>query len=178
MKSPASRKGADEARFTDTAVQRYARQLRSFLLRRLRQRQQVDDVAQEVYLRLLRMDAAKRIERPLPFLYGVAAHVVADFRIALTTEKQRMHFDDEMIREWSEHPAELTPNELEDRVALEQQLKWALNQLPPMQAAVLLAHKRDGLTYEEVARELKLSVDTVHKYLTLAKAKMRTLIWD
>jgi DNA-directed RNA polymerase specialized sigma24 family protein len=37
--------------------------------------------------------------------------------------------------------------------------------------------ERDGYQYKEIALKLRLSVDTVHKYVTVAKAKLRTLLW-
>jgi DNA-directed RNA polymerase specialized sigma24 family protein len=94
------------------------------------------------------------------------------------TEERRVTFDEDAVKAWSEHPPELAPVGLEESLGLEQQLEWALKQLPPMQALVLLAHKRDGLSYEEIAREQGLSMHTVQKYLVLARARMRTLSWD
>jgi len=161
-----------------SAARRYARELHRYLLRRLRRPQDVDDLAQEVYLRLLRLDEAKCVQKPLAFLYGVAAHVVADFKLHANTEEEHLTFDEDAIQQWSEHPTEVLPDEITERVALEQHLEWALKQLPPTQAAVLLAHKRDGFSYDEIAKRLKLSVNTVEKYLTQAKAKLRTLSWN
>jgi DNA-directed RNA polymerase specialized sigma24 family protein len=43
---------------------------------------------------------------------------------------------------------------------------------------VLIAHKHRGLSYEEVAVELGLSVHTVEKYVTQAKALIRTMTWE
>jgi len=164
--------------FAGAAAHRYARELHRYLLRRLRRPQDVDDLAQEVYLRLLRLDEAKCVEKPLAFLYGVAAHVVADFKLQASTREAHLTFDEEAMEQRAEHPAQVLPDELAKQVALERHLDWALKQLPPTQAAVLLAHKRDGFSYEEIAKRLKLSVNTVEKYLTQAKAKLRTLPWD
>ena len=166
------------APFAGSAAQRYARELHRYLLRRLGRPQDVDDLAQEVYLRLLRLDETKCVQKPLAFVYGVAAHVVADFKLEASAEEAHLTFDEDAVQQWSEQPTEVLPDELGERVALERQLEWALKQLPPTQAAVLLAHKRDGFSYEEIAQRLKLSVNTVEKYLTQAKAKLRTLSWD
>lgn len=118
------------------------------------------------------------MQKPLAFVYGVAAHVVADFRLQAHAQEAHLSFDEEAVQKWSEQPTEFLPDELGDRIALEQHVKWALGQLPPTQAAVLLAHKRDGFSYEEIAQRLKLSIHTVEKYLTQAKAKLRTLPWN
>ncbi|HEX7113962.1 MAG TPA: sigma-70 region 4 domain-containing protein, partial [Steroidobacter sp.] len=82
------------------------------------------------------------------------------------------------LEQWSEDLSLALPDDLAERLSLEQQLDRALAQLPPMQAAVLLAHKRDGLSYEETAEKLGISVHTVEKYLTKAKARMRALLWE
>lgn len=162
---------------TDSAFARYALELHRYLLRRLHRPQDVDDLAQEVYLRLLRLDE-KRVRKPLAFLYGIAAHVLADFKMEAASEQEHLTFDDELVQAWSERPSNLLPEELADRLNLEQQIAYALAQLPPTHAAVLLAHKRDGLSYKEVAQRLKLSVHTVEKYVTQAKAKIRSMSWD
>jgi RNA polymerase sigma-70 factor (ECF subfamily) len=65
-----------------------------------------------------------------------------------------------------------------ERLNLQQQIDRALAQLPPTHAAVLLCHKRDGLSDEEVAEKLGLSIHTVEKYVTQAKSKIRTMSWE
>ncbi len=157
---------------------RYRQELHRYLMRRLRKPQDVDDLAQEVYLRLLRLDDDKCVQKPLAYLYGIASHVVADFRIEAEHEREYLTVDSEAVEQWSDDPSCFLPDELADRLNLQQQLERALNQLPATQAAVLLAHKRDGLSYEEVAEHLGLSIHTVEKYITQAKARIRTMSWE
>src|SRR6476646_7591720 len=97
------------SRFAGAAAHRYARELHRYLLRRLRRPQDVDDLAQEVYLRLLRLDEAKCVEKPLAFLYGVAAHVVADFKLQASTREAHLTFDEEAMEQRAEHPAQVLP---------------------------------------------------------------------
>jgi RNA polymerase sigma-70 factor (ECF subfamily) len=118
------------------------------------------------------------VRKPLAFLYGIAAHVLADFNMEKASEQEHLTFDDEAVRAWSQSPAGMSPEELAERLNLQQQIQRALAQLPRMHAAVLLAHKRDGLSYREVAQRLNLSVHTVEKYLTQAKARIRMMSWD
>lgn len=161
-----------------TAFRHYKRELHRYLLRRLRQPQDVDDLAQEVYLRLLRVDETQAVRHPLAYLYGVASNVVADFRIGADHEREHLMIDSEAVAKWSEGPAAVLPDDLADRLNLQQQIARALRQLPANHAAVLLAHKRDGMSYEEVAVKLGLSVNTVEKYITQAKARIRTMPWE
>ncbi|PZN33850.1 MAG: hypothetical protein DIU71_04070 [Proteobacteria bacterium] len=160
------------------AFRHYRRELHRYLLRRLNRAQDVDDVAQEVYLRLLRHDESKCIRKPLAYLYGVAAHVVADFRIDAQPDRDHLVFDSDAVDRCAEEPTYALPDDLAERLNLQQQLERAIAKLPPTHAAVLIAHKRDGLSYEEVAKKLKLSIHTVEKYVTQAKARIRMMSWE
>jgi len=166
-------------RFAMSTFGRYRRELHRYLMRRLRQPQDVDDLAQEVYMRLLTLDEGKVVEKPLAYLYGVASHVLADFRIDREDERryigERVSDDDD---EWCDQPACVLPDTMAERLNLQQQIDKALAQLPATHAAVLLAHKRDGLSYEECAERLDLSIHTVEKYVTQAKARIRTMSWE
>jgi RNA polymerase sigma-19 factor, ECF subfamily len=158
-----------------SSFRRYGQELHRYLLRRSRRPQDVDDLAQEVYLRLLRHDSSKCVHKPLAYLYGVASHVVADYRNESERETECLSSDGE--RE-CEETSSVAQDDLADQLNLQQQLERALAQLPPTHAAVLIAHKHRGLSYEEVAAELDLSIHTVEKYVTQAKAQIRTMAWE
>jgi RNA polymerase sigma-70 factor (ECF subfamily) len=149
-------------------------ELKNFLRRRLRRHSEdLDDVAQEVFIRLLRADDKRVLRNPIGYVYGVARHVLADFYDG--RDESLLYFDD-LERELGELSAELP--DYGDRLNLQQQLEEQIKTLPPMQATVLLLTKRDGLTYEEVAQTLGLSLPMVHKYVTWAKAELRTMHWE
>jgi RNA polymerase sigma-19 factor, ECF subfamily len=155
-------------------ILRYRTKVMRYLIRRLsRASQDVDDLVQEIYLELLRRDTRKEVRNPLAFIYGVAAHVLADHRTDAAHEHERFVSEEDAGAAWGEFPSDALTDRLEDFVSIQQQIQTALDQLPPMQAAVLVLHKRDGLSYEEVAEKLGLKVDTVHKYLTQARLKIR-----
>jgi RNA polymerase sigma-70 factor (ECF subfamily) len=153
----------------------YNRKLHCFLSRRWNRPQDVDDLAQQVFERICRADEEKIVEKPLAYLYGVASHVLADH--IFDTKHQRIDWAEDV----DEHMEDIEcwlPDDMADRLNLQQQINKALAQLPPTHAAVLLCHKRDGLSYTETAEKLGLSVFTVEKYLTQGKAKLRTMAWD
>lgn len=158
------------------AAIRYKRELHKYLVRRIQNPQDADDLAQEVYLRLMRVDESKLIREPLAFLFGIAAHVVADFWIGARREPHAA--SKEAFEDCVDEESLTLSDDLAERLNLQQQLEHAISQLPPLHAAVLLAHKRDGLSYEEVAAKLQISIHTVEKYVTQAKARIRTMQWD
>ena len=155
----------------------YRRELHKYLLRRLRRPQDLDDLKQEVYMRLLRMDRMDCVREPLAYLYSIAANVVADFTLA---ERRHQHVtpDSEAVDNWAEDPNQALPDDMAERMSLERQLERALNQLPPLQAAALIYHYQDGLSCDEIAKKLGLSTKSVDKYLTRGKAKMRLILWE
>ena len=164
--------------FAESSFVNFNRKLQRFLMRRLRNPDDVNDLAQEVYLRLWRLDESKVIEKPLAYVYGTAAHVLADFRMEVDQEREHVTVDSELADGFMDSPAAVLPDNLAERLNLQQQIDKALAQLPPTHAAVLLAHKRDGLSYEECAEKLGLSIHTVEKYVTQGKARIRTMSWE
>lgn len=164
--------------FDTSTFCQYRRELHRYLMKRLRRPQDVDDLAQEVYLRLCRVDDDRCVHKPLAYLYGIASHVLADFRMEVKHESERVICDSEMADQFADEPSCVLADDLADRLNLQQQIDKALARLPPTHRAVLLAHKRDGLSYEEVAEKLGLSVHTVAKYITIGKAHIRTMEWE
>ncbi len=161
--------------FGASSFRDYDKHLHRYLAHRLPRRQDAEDLAQEVYLRLLRMDGEKRVQKPLAYIYGIASHLLADYRTDPRRKRELLRDDEEerMHEDW-----ESSTDDLAERLNLQQQLERALARLPRTQAKVLLAHKHRGLSYEEVAAELGLSVHTVEKYITQAKARIRTMTWE
>lgn len=162
--------------FADTPEIR--RLLKKFFYRRSCQND-VDDLVEEVILRLLKTPESTEdlIREPMAYFYGVAKHVLTDHRIQLEAEAKHVIVDSETVDEIGEQLI-AEHGRIEERLNLLQQLNTALSRLPPTHALVLLLHKRDGLSYEEVAKQLDLSVHTVEKYVTQAKTRLREMLWD
>lgn len=165
-----------EAGLTQSVFDRYRQQLQRFLVRRLRSSQDARDLAQEVYLRLLRVPDPSLVRQPQAYLYRIAANVVYEYRIR--EQHEPVLFDSEALEAIAEHPAETDRDEMANRLDAQRQLEGLLNQLPPLYRAILLMQKRDGLSYAEIAKELGLSIHTVEKYLFRALALVRAAKWE
>lgn len=142
--------------------------VRRFMVRRLRNPADVDDLAQELYLQLLRVDADRVIDNPLRYLFTRAKYLLADWRDEqgdIVTEP----IDDVV----DETPSESLSDRLDDYLDISQHVGEVLRLLPPMQAAVLVLFHRDGFSRQEIAARLNLKEDTVKTYLTQARAKVR-----
>lgn len=159
------------ANLASAAFEQYQKELHRFLVRRLSDRENVADLAQEVYLRLTRIENAEWVEKPQAYIYGVAAHVVSEFR--MRSKRERVAYDSEAVEQLTESPSETSLDVMPEQLAFERQLEAVLSELSPTHLSVLLLHKRDGLSYDDVAQRLGISVHTVQKYLYQARTQVR-----
>jgi RNA polymerase sigma-70 factor (ECF subfamily) len=168
-------KGRHASSFAEVAFRRHHAALQQFLMRRLRHSENAQDLAQEIYLRLLRVQDAEVVRYPLAFLYRLALNVVYEFR--LRTLRDPVRFDSQAAEELAENPLEQSAAaDTAESLCTEHELRRLLAPLAPTLRAVLILRKRDGMTNEEIAQELGLSVHTVKKYLARAVAQCRAAI--
>jgi RNA polymerase sigma factor (sigma-70 family) len=163
------------SRLASSAFRAHALELQRFLLRRVRDRHDADDLSQEVFARLMRVENTEIIRNPLAYLLGIATHVVREFR--QRKQHQKVIFDSDMAESLTESADALprgTSNA--EQVELQNWLDEALKQLPPTHQVVLLLVKRDGLSYDEAAEATGLSVHTIEKYLVEGRARLRVIM--
>jgi RNA polymerase sigma-70 factor (ECF subfamily) len=132
-----------------------------YISRRVRSVADAREIAQEAYVRLLRLDRKDLIRDPRAYLYRIAANVLYEFQL-----KQRA--DQAGIVRWHQElgpDAEATSDAQMEMLALRRSMEAALAQLSPKCRAVLILHRRDGMTYEEIAERIGISSSMVKKYL-------------
>jgi RNA polymerase sigma factor (sigma-70 family) len=152
----------------------HAGDLQRFLARRVGHAQDADDLAQEVFARLLRVRDADLVRNPLSYLLGIATHVVREFR--QRKQHERVLYDSDLAEDLCDHSDEAAAQGMAEQIELRQRLDRALQQLPPAHQLVLLLVKRDGLSYTEAASAAGLSVHTIEKYVVEARARLRLLL--
>jgi RNA polymerase sigma-19 factor, ECF subfamily len=148
--------------------------LHRFLVRHLRAGQESADLAQEVYLRLLRLEKSELVRQPQAYVYTIASHVTSQLR--MRAGRELIRFDSEIADEAAEHPSTLSNDELIDQINAECELERLLSVLPAIHRAAFVLCKRDGLSYTEIARQLGISVHTVKKYIHEAMVRIRVHI--
>lgn len=129
----------------------------------------LDDVAQEVFLRLLRYGDDVIVDNPQGYLFRIAANVASEWR-----ERARMRrpHDQSWLQELQVDAAD-EPENAVARFAVQEQVQAAVERLPPRQRVVLLLHVNDGLTYQQIAQQLGLSYRAVLRDLTRAYSQLR-----
>jgi RNA polymerase sigma-70 factor (ECF subfamily) len=162
--------------FVGSAFEQYHAGLHRFLMRRLRSTQNAQDLAQETYLRLLRMDRHELVRKPQAYLYRIASNLVYEFK--LRERNEPVCFDSEELERAAESSMAAATADASDDLNVSQQLETLLVQLPPLYRAVFVLRKRDGMSYPEIAHTLDISVHTVKKYLARAVAQCRCARWE
>jgi RNA polymerase sigma factor (sigma-70 family) len=158
------------------AFRKYAPALHRYIERRIRRPGTALDLTQDIFERFLQIKDTDAVRNPQAYLYGIASHVV---REALFREdKSLVTYDSEAAEEASERLNQALPDEMAERLSLQQDLKRALAKLPVMHRVVLLLVKRDGLSYVEAARKTRLNVSTVTNYVFEARARIKMMLKD
>lgn len=154
-------------RLTDW-FQEWHQPLRRFLLRRRAgSAADIEDIAQEVFLRLLRYDRSELIDHPQAYLYKIAANVSAEW--AARSSRNLPH-----SAEWLVELVDAIDPETEagHRTA-EAELQGAITALPARQREIVRLHFGEGMTYEDIATHLDLTRRVVKRDLARAYATLR-----
>lgn len=154
-------------------VSEFGADLQRFLASRLADRSNVEDLAQEVYLRLLRVDNFSLIRDPRAFALRIASNLAHEWRLKASNRMSHSPEPLEVLEADSGTPFD-TISHTEDM----KRLSDALTSLPPVCRSVVLLHRRDGLTYEEIAANVHLSVGMVKKHLAKGLAVCQRRLID
>ena len=136
--------------------------LKKFLSRFLRMQQDIEDVAQEAYLRAYVVEQRESIEQPKAFLFRVAKN------LALTRLSRKSRQITDYIEEAGDsvvmQMAAASDEELEAQQSLGLYCE-AVASLPEKCRQVFLLRKVHGLSHKEIGDRMGLSVSSVEKYL-------------
>lgn len=167
----------DKQAFVADLERQHGQRLRRFLASRLRHgAADVEDLVQEVFLRLLRIDHHETIRSSESYLYTVAFHVLHQYLLRRAAVPEAVEIT-ALINEMESAPQDDPAAQAE----LQQQLRdlqGALQQLPVKAQAVLLLHRRDGYTLEEIGAQLGFSRANAAKYLSKALLHCRRYLQD
>jgi RNA polymerase sigma-70 factor (ECF subfamily) len=145
--------------------------LQAFFRRRAGCRLDAADLAQEVYLRMLRIGDPDAIRDLEAYLFGVANNVAREHAAQEWRHGKTVDIDDATVQEQiAELPALDGQIDGDQRVT---RLREVLRQLPPKCCAAVVLQYRHGLSYAEIAEHLGISTHMVKKYVGQALGHCR-----
>jgi RNA polymerase sigma-70 factor (ECF subfamily) len=152
--------------FVNDIVGRHGRKLRRYLAARLRNATDVADLAQEVFLRLLRVDRHDKIRNPEAYLFTIASHVLHQHALDNGAMPESLDITDpamdQRLAHETDHAVEI------DLQRSANEMQHALRELPRNAQACFLLHCREGWTLEEIGARLGVSRSMVKKHIAKA----------
>jgi RNA polymerase sigma factor (sigma-70 family) len=176
--------GEQDQRISEAVAREQAR-LRNFIRRRVPDREDAEDILQDVFYELVEAyRLMKPIEQAGAWMFRVARNRITDLfrkkRPEALAEQQGSQADGEMlsIEELLPSP-DGSPEEVYARNVLLDELEEALAELPEEQRAVFIAHEIDGRSFKEIAAESGVSVNTLlsrkHYAVMQLRERLRTI---
>lgn len=129
----------------------------------------INDLAQEVFVRLLRYSDDIAVDNPQGYLFRIAANVANEWRDRARVRKPH---DDSWLDELQIDASEEPENALA-RARANEYVQEAVDRLPPRQREVLLLHVNEGLTYKQIAQQRGLTYRIVLRDLSTAYSTLR-----
>jgi RNA polymerase sigma factor (sigma-70 family) len=164
---------SDNRSFVANIAARYGPRLRRFLTVRLRNASDVPDLAQEVFLRLLRVPGCESIRSPEAYLFTIASHVIHQHAVRRSSEPVSVDIT-EVFEELTSPSSDEPPDQASHAQRLDE-LERILAYLPTRVATALVLHRVAGYSVQEVGDELGVSRETAKKYLARAVEHCRNL---
>jgi RNA polymerase sigma factor (sigma-70 family) len=127
----------------------------------------LDDVAQEVFLRLMRYERAELIEHPQAYLFQVATNVAAEWA---TRARRRHPHEPKWLGSLLAGDA---PEDNVERDAAQDTIERALQTLTPRQRAIVKLHYADGLGHAQIAECLGATPRMVKRDLIKTYQRLR-----
>jgi len=150
--------------------QRWNRNLLRFLGSRVRSPVDIEDLAQETYLRLLRAPDLREVANPEAYLIRVASHVISEWR---HSEPATAALDATVLDGLVDSR---TPDFHIEAEVSQTRIEEALQVSSPGVRAALLLRLRDGYAYKDIAQALGITDRQVRRYLARGYEQLRQAI--
>jgi RNA polymerase sigma factor (sigma-70 family) len=125
-----------------------------FLSKRRRSASQDYRLAQETYARLVRMPAEDLARDPQSYLFRVASNLLHEFELDGRAESvTRRLWKTEVLGAASGEPSDCAV----DNALRGVRVREILKELTPLSRAALILHRRDGMSYEQIADQVGVS---------------------
>jgi RNA polymerase sigma factor (sigma-70 family) len=151
--------------------------LQAFFYRRVRHRSDASDLAQEVYLRMLRVKDTSAVRDAEAYLYSVASNLAKEHAASSRRRGVSVDVEDATIQEQLAQPPSF-----EGEILTAQQMKRlraVLRGLPPKCHAAVVLQYVYGQSHQQIAERLQVSPRMVKQYVgqALGLCRRRMASW-
>ena len=155
---------------------RFSAPLRSYFLRRVRDRDSAEDLTQEVLLRVIRAGEVETIQRPESFVFKVAANLLKDVRRRAARRSAVMTAPSDDTEEGA--PDGLVDERSPERVVLGEaslaQVLHALGELNELTRNVFILFRLENMKQKDIATLYGIAQSTVEKHVMRAMLHLAT----
>lgn len=144
--------------------------VKAALMRRGRSEHDADDLLQEAWVRLACYERGQPVEKPEAFLMRAALNLSIDAHRRHVSHGAEVQVEDVVLVDTT--PSAEAVLLARERVA---RLSVCLGRLTARTREIFLAHRVDGMGYQEIARQHNLSVSGVERHV--AKATLLITSW-
>ncbi len=159
---------SDNLQAYEDLFRRYYQELYRFAYSYLRDQVPAEEMAQEVFLYMWEKREQIEIKTTLKtYLYSAVKNKCLNY---IKYEVPRKHELEES------HLALMTvsqPEKVEDSEKLKRHISTAIDELPTKCRQIFVLSRNAGLTYEEIAEEMEISIKTVENQMSIALKKLR-----
>jgi RNA polymerase sigma-70 factor (ECF subfamily) len=160
-------------------ISSYERRIYNYCLRMTNNREDAEDLTQEVFVRVYKsLKRFKGNSQLSTWIYRIAHNVCIDRyrKVKLTTVSlsQPKGSDDE--REMELPARDFSPEEEAMRMELKKYLLNSISELQPKYRSVIVLRDIQNYSYEEIAEILRLPLGTVKSHISRARAALRQAV--
>jgi RNA polymerase sigma-70 factor (ECF subfamily) len=157
-------------------VERYKDQLLNFVYRFLGSQEQAEDILQETFLRVYRnRHAYRRVAKFSTWIYTIAGNLA---RTELRKRNRRRLFSisDMGVEDKDYEVADevFNPESYVDTILHEEVIQREINNLSPKFREVIILRDIQELSYEEIAKVLRIPIGTVKSRVNRARLRLQT----
>ena len=160
--SGTAHKIAEEADTIAGLSERYRSALQGYFAKRVSERSEIDDLVQEVFVRLVRRARGGDLEMAGGYVFVTASSVLNDW---LRRRKVRKVSDHVEFREEYHGDVDFSAERVHIGIARLEFATELILELPERTRSVFVMRRLAGLKYKEIAKKLGISVSAVEKHM-------------
>lgn len=147
---------------------KYHRLVNLYIYYKIGNKEDAEDLSQDVFLRLMDYDQMLREDTIKSFIFTISHNLIIDYLRRLYKERAASSYMYEYMERYTE--------EMENRMIADDLLsreKYKLSLLSPQRRAVYVMNRFEGMSSREISQKLNISPRTVENHLLTSRKEVR-----